>query len=84
MKKFEIPGNIAVSESGFAFSPSSGETFNFNELGAAIYKKLKDDTDLDLLINELTDEFDADRAIIEKDLYDFISELKKFGLLKEL
>ncbi|MCK6603367.1 MAG: PqqD family protein [Ignavibacteriaceae bacterium] len=84
MKKFEIPGNIAVSESGFAFSPSSGETFNFNELGASIYKKLRDNADPDQLINEMTDEFDADRAIIEKDLYDFISELKKFGLLKEL
>lgn len=84
MKKFEIPGNIAVSESGFAFSPSTGETFNFNELGASIYKKLKDNVDPDLLINELSNEFDAERPVIEKDLYDFISELKKFGLLKEL
>ncbi len=84
MKQYEIPGNIAVSESGFAFFPSTGETFNFNELGADIYKKLRDDADIDQLISQLTDEFDADRSIIEKDFYDFISELKKFGLLKEL
>ena len=36
-----VPKNLAISESGFLFSPSNGESFTLNELGIWIFKLLQ-------------------------------------------
>lgn len=79
-----IPSNIAVSESGFLFTPSTGETFTLNETGYEIFKLLQQRLSEKEIIEKVTELFDAEYFEIEKDLFDFIQQLKKLNIVKEI
>ncbi|MCS7053153.1 MAG: PqqD family protein [Ignavibacterium sp.] len=84
MKAYSIPENIAISDSGFIFLPTTGETFTLNETGKTIFKYFQQKRNLDEIINSLLDEYEIDRLTLERDLEDFILRLKSLNLLVEL
>ncbi len=84
MKKFKIPSNLAVSESGFLFAASTGETFTLNPVALEIIKRIQNGEDEDSIINHFLTNYEVDKDLIEKDLSDFISSLKSFNLVEEL
>ena len=45
----KIKKNIAVSDTGFVFNPSSGESFNVNPLGMELLTYLKEDKDYEFI-----------------------------------
>lgn len=83
MSKFSVPKNLAISESGFLFMANTGETFTLNESGKKILTMFQDGGDVSDIILEITNTYDAEKNLIEKDIYDFIIQLKKFSILKE-
>lgn len=84
MKSYYIPENIAVSDSGFLFLPTTGETFTLNEIGKKIFKELQAKKSTEEIVNQLLQEYDIDRLTLERDIDDFILRLKSFNLITQL
>ena len=83
MNNIKISSNLAVSENGFLFLPSTGESFTLNPIGKLILTALKDGKDQNQVIQMILDEYDTDQTTAEKDFQDFISQLKNNNLTIE-
>lgn len=83
MSKFLVPKNLAISESGFLFMANTGETFTLNESGKEILSMFREGNEITEIISEIVKTYDAERNLVEKDIYDFIIQLKNFSILKE-
>lgn len=79
----KLKKNIAISESGFIFDPTSGDSFSLNEVGLEIFELLKEDKTVDEITTFFTDQYDIDPASFEKYFYDFVGMLKHFQLVDE-
>ncbi len=84
MNQFHIPENLAISDSGFLFMPSTGESFTLNEIGKEILRLMQSGSTSDEIINIISNSFEVDKTSFEKDLEDFIGQLKNYNLLKKI
>jgi PqqD family protein of HPr-rel-A system len=84
MKNLKIPSNIAISDSGFIFHPSTGETFTVNAIGSEIIHLLKDDLSFDEICSHIALEYEIDEKTVNKDLSDYLNQLKNLNILKEI
>ena len=66
---------MEVSESGFVFDPKTGASYSLNDTGARLFELLKEDRPLREILDVMEGEFEADRATLERGLYDFMSQL---------
>lgn len=73
--------NIAVSESGFVFNPTSGDSFSLNTVGTEILKLMKDGKSENDIKNTIRAWYDIDEENLDKDYYDFLKMLGQFKLL---
>jgi hypothetical protein len=73
--------SLAISENGFIFKPSTGESFTTNEIGLLIINFLKQGKTADEIINEITKEFDVDAISAGRDLYEYLDSLKREKML---
>lgn len=76
-----IKNNIAISDSGFVFDPSTGESFTFNPTGLEIFRYLKEEKTFEEITEIITDKYDVDERNFERFYYDFISMLKQYQLI---
>ncbi len=72
--------SLAISDNGFIFKPSTGESFLTNELGLMIIQQLKKKKAIDDIINEIIENFEVDKISAGRDLYEFLDFLKKENL----
>ena len=79
----KIKKNIAVSESGFVFDPSTGESFSLNQVGLELVELLKQGEDFDIIKKEILEKYDVDEISFEKYYYDFINSLNQNQLLED-
>lgn len=79
----KINQNLAISESGFLFNPSSGESFTVNPIGAEIINLFKEGLTPGEISLKFTNAYDVDKTTFEKDLHDFSDILKQHQLLEE-
>lgn len=79
----QIKRNIAVSETGFVFDPTSGESYSINRVGQEIIALLKEGKAPEEISAAICAEFEIDPAGFEKYYYDFIGMLKQFQLIEE-
>lgn len=75
-----INKNIAISDSGFLFNSTTGESFSVNPIGVEIIELLKKNHSIDEINQKLTERYNADVVTIDKDVQDFINLLKQFSL----
>lgn len=75
--------NIATSEAGFIFNPGSGDSFSSNPIGSTILSYLKEDKSRPEIIALICDKYEVERNLFEKDLDDFLSQLRDYNLLDE-
>ncbi len=78
-----LKNNIAVSDSGFVFNPSTGDSFSINPVGIDIIQLLRASKSEQDIIEDLSDRYDADTQTIEKDLYDFFTLLLQHQLAEK-
>ncbi|MCZ2357531.1 MAG: PqqD family protein [Bacteroidia bacterium] len=78
----QLNKNIAVSDSGFIFNPSTGDSFSTNTIGGEIIQMLKENKDKEEIIQKLLEDYLVDKSTLEKDLQDFIQMLTAHYLLK--
>lgn len=79
----QIRKNIAVSETGFIFNPTTGDSYSINQVGQEILAYLGEGKSPGEITSLMTDIYDIDPPSFEKYFYDFISTLKQFELLEE-
>lgn len=77
-----INQNIAISDTGFLFNPSTGESFTINDTGISIIKALKEGLDDAAIISALTDQYNVEEKDAERDLTDFREALKHYHILQ--
>ncbi len=79
----KIKENLAISETGFVFDPTEGESFTTNETGKIILKLLLQGKTNEEIKKYFLENFEVDESTLEKDLNDFILMLKNERLIKE-
>ena len=77
----KLKKNIATSESGFVFNPSSGDSFSLNTIGAEILLQMKESKSSDEIKKDILNRYDVDKSLLEKDWDDFMVQLKDNNLL---
>lgn len=76
-----IKKNIATSEEGFVFNPGTGDSFSTNTIGGDIIALLKENKKVNEIIQLICEKYDVDENQFEKDLDDFMSQLKDYAII---
>ncbi|MBN2746226.1 MAG: PqqD family protein [Bacteroidales bacterium] len=79
----KIKSNIAISDSGFLLNPSSGESFSLNPMGVMILKMVKEGKSLQEMSTEISQDYDVNQSILERDIEDFKGTLMQHGILEK-
>lgn len=74
--------NIAISDEGFLFNPSTGDSFSTNPIGAELINLLKKNVTTEEIVEIICQKYDVDRLLFERDLEDFTIQLKDFNILE--
>ena len=77
-----IKKNIAISEEGFIFNPATGDSFSTNKIGNEILAMLKEDKSQKIVVESICDRYDVDLNRFEKDLDDYVAQLKAYIILE--
>jgi len=77
-----IKKNVAISESGYIFNPSTGESFSVNPIGIEIFNLLKDGNSYEEISKTILAKYNTDEDTVEKDYNDFIGLLKQHLLIE--
>ncbi len=72
--------NLALSDSGFVFNPSNGDSFSTNPIGMEIVRQMKEGKAVEDIKAILLKQYDIDEATMERDIQDFLGTLSKFKL----
>ena len=75
-----IKKNIALSDSGFIFNPSTGESYSVNPIGVEILTLLKEGKDKDQVKDIILTKYQTDEPTFERDFYDFMNVLNHYHL----
>ena len=78
----KLKKNIATSESGFVFNPSSGDSFSLNIIGAEILLQMKESKSSDEIKKDILNRYEVDKSLLEKDWDDFMAQLKDNNLVE--
>ena len=78
----KLKKNIATSESGFVFNPSSGDSFSLNTIGAEILLQMKESKSAEDIKKDILNRYDVDKSLLERDWDDFMAQLKDNNLLE--
>ena len=74
---------LALSENGFLFDARTGNTYSLNRTGTFILRALIDGVDEGELPARLEQTFEADPAVLGRDLEQFLFRLKDLGVLRD-
>lgn len=77
-----IRKNIATSDEGFLFNPTTGDSFSTNAVGAEILLLLKQDRSFNEIVEFICSTYDVDRDLFERDLDDYTILLKEYSILE--
>ena len=73
--------DLAISDSGFIFNPSTGNSYTTNETGVFIITMLKKHNDIATTALLLSEEYDVDQSTAELDIYSLLEMLRSHELI---
>ncbi len=76
-----IKENIAVSDSGFLFDTSTGETYTVNETGKEILNLIREGKTYEEIKKYILLTYNTDAESFEKYYIDFTETLKQYNLI---
>ena len=79
----QIKDNIALSENGFVFNPTTGDSFTMNNTGKEVLTLIKKGKNINQIAEMMTEKYDVDRIILERYLDDFMNDLRANSLMEE-
>jgi hypothetical protein len=77
----KLKENIAISDSGYLFNPSTGESFIVNPLGMEVLQQVKKGRSFEEISKEILFHYSVDTITFEKDYQDFIHQLRQYLLI---
>ena len=78
-----INKKIAVSETGFIFNPTTGDSYSMNPIATEILEMLKKEMSEDDIKKTLYDKYDVNKSVLNKSYDEFIDTLKKLNIIEE-
>lgn len=78
-----IKGNIALSDNGFVFNPSTGDSFTMNNTGKEVIMLIKEGQNIHQITELMMEKYDVDRITLERYLSDFVNDLSVNNLMEE-
>ena len=78
-----INKKIAVSETGFVFNPTTGDSYSMNPIASEILEMLKKDMSEEDIKKSLFDKYDVSKSVLNKSYDEFIDTLKKLNIIEE-
>lgn len=75
--------NIAISDSGYVFDPSVGESYTLNPIGLEIVNMLRKNKNDQEIKDVILGRYDVDESTFERYYIDFIGMLKNYQLAKD-
>ena len=72
---------LAVSDEGFVFDPTTGDTYLMNRVGTAILRGLQHGRNEDEVVQDIVQEFDCAEEVVTRDVADFTDRLRTIHLL---
>lgn len=79
----KLKRNIAISESGFVFNPTNGDTYSINPIGQEIVEMLKEGKDFQAIKAGIIAAYQTEPATFERDFEDFMQMLHSLKLMEE-
>ena len=79
----KINKKIAVSESGFVFDSTSGDSYSLNPIAAEIMDMLKEGNTEDEIKYSLLEKYEVSTPVLEKSLSEFWGTLKNYRIISE-
>ena len=78
----QIKKNIATSESGFIFNPSTGDSFSANPSAAEMLLLLKEGKNASEIKKIFLEKYEVDAGQLERDWDDFLAQLREGNLME--
>jgi len=79
----KLSKNIAISETGFVFDPTTGDSYSLNPVAAEILQLLKNNKSIKEVITSVLKKYEVDEPQLEKDIQDFIMSLEQYHLIEQ-
>ena len=76
-----INKKIAISESGFIFNSSTGDSFTLNPIAVEIIEMIKNGLDLNEIRKNLLKEYDVQESVLEKSIDEFVLSMKEYKII---
>lgn len=77
----KIKKSLAISDTGFVFDPSTGDSYTLNPTALEIIQLLKKDHSPEQISEIITQKYDVDESAFERYFYDFIGMLRQMQLV---
>ncbi len=78
----KLKKNIAISESGFVFDPTTGDSFSMNPIGVEILTLMKEGKSQGDIFHFVLKKYEVERDTFENNYYDFVNMLRQFNLVE--
>jgi hypothetical protein len=79
----KLKKNIATSDNGFIFNPSTGDSFSSNGIAAEILALMKAGKTPPEIKQDVMDRYEVDEPQLERDWEDWLLQLKDANLLEQ-
>ena len=76
-----IKKSLAISDTGFVFDPSTGDSYTLNPTALEIIQLLKHNHSPEQITQVITQKYDVDKSTFERYFYDFTGMLKQMQLV---
>jgi PqqD family protein of HPr-rel-A system len=76
-----IKKSLAISDTGFVFDPSTGDSYTLNPTALEIIQLLKQNHSPEQITQVITKKYDVDESTFERYFYDFTGMLKQMQLV---
>ena len=78
----KVNRNLAISENGFVFNPTTGDSFSVNELGVLIINKIKEGKSKTDILEVIAKEYNVEKSTAEKDFNEFLKIVSNHQLVE--
>jgi len=79
----KLKKDLAISDSGFLFNPTTGDSYTTNPVGLAVLELLRQGLDMEEIVEAMQAKYEVDRDTCEKDVKDYLELLERYKLVSE-